>query len=127
MNNNKKLDIVFVKDDNSMFDLGSDRFTELFHKVDFAQDKRKALKLIYANDYDVLIHDVSVDYTNGATFINQIKQMKPTATIIALMSPKDESNVGEMIELGVDAFLLNPTDLDYALEAISHREPASTK
>lgn len=127
MNSNKKLDLIFVKDENSMFDLGSEKFTQLFHKVDFAPDKRKALKLIYDNDYDILLHDVSVDYTNGATFITQIKQMKPTATIIALLSPKDESKVGEMIELGVDAFLLNPSDLDYALETISQREPASTK
>jgi DNA-binding response OmpR family regulator len=115
----KKRDILFIKDENSEFDTNSSKFGELFNRADIALDKHKALKLIYANDYDMLIHDITVDYTDGFTFVKQIQQMKPTTAIFAFVAPKDEPLLGELMELNVDAYLLNPEDLTPALEHLS--------
>ncbi len=120
---NKQWNILFIQDDKSTLNSKSTAFTELFNKADIAQDKHKALKLIFANEYDIIIHDMSTDPIYGTSFTKQIKQMKPEQTQVALVSASDEEKIGGLIDLGVDAFLLTPDQLDQALEAISQMNP----
>ena len=118
----KKWNIIFIKAEDSKFNTESKKFQELFIKADFAIDENKALKLIYANNYDIIIHDISVDFINRSTFVEQIKQMKPRAASFAFVAPDDESKMGNLIELGIHAFVLNPEDLEPALEAIAEMD-----
>ena len=104
---NKKWNILFIKDEKSMFNTDSNVFADLFNKVDIALDRHKALKLIFANDYDIIIQDISTDPLYGTTFIKQIKQMKPTQVQVALVLASDEEKIGGLIDLGVNSFLLN--------------------
>lgn len=120
---NKKLNVLFIKDDKSKLDSGSKLFAELFNKVDIAPDAHKALKLIFANEYDVIINDITVNPIDGITFSKQIKQNKPDQNIVTLVALEDEDKLGGMIETGIHAFVLSPADLDQALEAISIFKP----
>lgn len=120
---NKKWNILFIKDDKSVLDSGSQALKDLFEKADIAPDKHKALKLIFANDYDIMIHDMTTDPIYGTSFAKQIKQMKPEQVQVALVSASDEEKIGGLIDLGVNAFLLTPEQLDQALEAISQMDP----
>ena len=113
------MNILFNKDTKSMFDSGSKMFTELFNKVDVAPDKHKALKLIFANDYDIIINDMSTNPVDGISFMKQIKDFKPQQNIVALVALEDEDKIGGLIETGIHAFILTPNDLDQALEAIA--------
>ena len=120
---NKKWNILFIKDEKSMFNTDSNVFADLFNKVDIALDRHKALKLIFANDYDIIIQDISTDPLYGTTFIKQIKQMKPTQVQVALVLASDEEKIGGLIDLGVNSFLLNAEQLPQALEAIADMNP----
>lgn len=119
---NKKLNVLFIKDDKSMMDSDSKMFTELFNKVDKAVDDHKALKLIFANEYDIVINDISVNPIDGITFSKQIKQNKPEQNIVTLVSLKDEDKIGGMIEAGIHSFVLSPEQFDQALEAIANMD-----
>ncbi len=114
-----KMNILFIKDEKTEFDSGSKMFTELFNKVDIAPDKHKALKLIFANDYDIIINDMSTNPIDGISFMKQIKDFKPKQNIVALAAPKDEDKIGGLIETGIHIFVLTSADLDQALEAIA--------
>lgn len=123
MNENKKLNVLFIKDDKSKLDSDSKVLTELYNKVDIAPDSHKALKLIFSNEYDVIINDITVNPIDGITFSKQIKQNKPEQNIVTLVALEDEDKLGGMIETGIHAFVLSPTDLDQALEAIAKFKP----
>ncbi|QSZ40766.1 response regulator [Sulfurimonas aquatica] len=120
---NKKWNILFIKDENSIFDTSSDVFADLFNKADVAPDRHKALKLIFANEYDIIIQDIGTDPIYGTTFIKQIKQMKPTQVQVAFVLTSDEEKIGGLIDLGVNSFLLEPQQLPLALEAVSQMNP----
>ena len=115
----KKMNILFNKDDKSLFDSNSQMFAELFNKIDVASDKHKALKLIFANDYDIIINDMSTNPIDGIMFMKQIKDFKPKQNIVALVVPEDEDKIGGLIETGIHIFVLTPNDLDPALETIA--------
>ena len=123
MSNAKKMDLVFIKDDKSMFDLGTEMFKTLFDKVEIVRDTNKALKFISRNPYHIVISDISVDPIDRITFVKQIKQLKPELIVAALVAPKDEGKIGGLIETGVHSFVLDPKQLDQALEVIAQMKP----
>jgi DNA-binding NtrC family response regulator len=123
MSNNKKMDLVFIKDNASKFDAGSEMFKVLFDKVEVVSDTNKALKFISKNPYHIVINDVSVHPIDGITFVKQIKQLKPELIVAALVAPEDEDKIGGLIETGVHSFVLIPEQLDQALEVIAQMKP----
>jgi len=118
-----KMDLLFIKDNKSMFDLSTNMFKELFDKVEIVSDTNKALKFISRNPFHIVISDVSVEPIDGITFIKQIKELKPELIVAALVASEDEDKIGGLIETGVHAFVLAPEQLDQALEVISQMKP----
>lgn len=123
MDTNQKWNILFIRNDKSLFDAENKQFSELFNSVDYAFNENKALKLMYKNNYDIIISDLSVDTLDGVAFMKQLKQMKPTQVIVALVLADDEEKIGGLIDLGINTFLLTPEALGQALEAISNMNP----
>ena len=123
MSSEKKMDVMFIKDEASDFDLNTDMFKVLFDKVEIVNDTNKALKFISKNPYHIVISDVSIHPIDGITFVKQIKQLKQELIVAALVAPKDEDKIGGLIETGVHAFVLEPEQLDQALEVVAGMKP----
>lgn len=120
---NKKWNILFVKDENTVLNADAKILSEHFNKVDIAPDRHKALKLIYANEYDIVINDITTDPIEGTVFIKQTKQMKPDLVQVSLVLDSDEEKIGGLIDAGINTFLLAPEQLEQALEAIADMDP----
>ena len=115
----EKMNILFNKDENTEFNADTITSSAFFNKVDVAPDRHKALKLIFANNYDIIINDISTNAIDGISFMLQIKDFKPKQNIVALVALEDEDKIGGLIETGIHIFVLTPADLEQALEAIS--------
>jgi len=122
MNTGKKWNVLFIKDDKSMFDSDTEMFNTLFNKVDKVIGRAGALKLFKSNDYDMVISDISVQPEEVA-FMKQLIDMKPEQTVFTLVSPKDTDKLYGIADLGIHAFELEPTQFDQALEAIAQFDP----
>ena len=122
MNTDKKWNVLFVKDELSMFDSDTKMFDELFNKVDKVLGRPGALKLFERNHYDIVIADISVRPEEVA-FMKQLRDLKPEQTIFVLVSPKDTDKLYGIADLGIHAFELDPTQFDQALETIAHFNP----
>ena len=122
MNTGKKWNILFIKDDKSMFDSDTNMFHTLFNKVDKVVGRAVALKLFNSNDYDIVIGDISVKPEEVA-FMKQLIDLKPEQTIFTLVSPKDTDKLYGIADLGIHAFELEPTQFDQALETIAQFNP----
>jgi len=122
MNTDKKWDLLFIEDDRSMFDAGTKMFDQLFNKVDKVLGKEEALTLFNANQYDIIIGDLSVE-PEGVALLKQIKDKKPEQAIFALVSPKDTDKLFGIADLGINAFELTPEQFDQALEQIAMFNP----
>ena len=122
MNMNKKWNVLFIKDDQSMFDSDTKMFDVLFNKVDKVLGRAGALKLFNSNDYDMVISDISVQPEEVA-FMKQLIDLKPEQTIFVLVSPKDTDKLYGIADLGIHAFELEPTQFDQALETIAQFNP----
>ncbi|EIF52050.1 response regulator [Sulfurovum sp. AR] len=122
MNRDKKRNLLFIQDERSEFDAETKMFNALFNRVDKVSGKEEALKLFDANDYDIVLCDLSVE-PEGAGLLKQMKDMKTEQTIFALVSPKDTDKLYGIADLGINAFELTPEYFDQALEQIAIFDP----
>ena len=118
----KKWNILFIQDDNSTFDLNTKMFDSLFNRVDIVSQKEEALKLFDKNQYDIVIGDLSV-VPEGVAFLKQIKDIKTQQSIFALVSPKDTDKLYSIADLGINAFELDASQFEQALETIAEFDP----
>ncbi len=117
-----KWNILFIKDDQSMFDTSSKLFDKLFDRADFVQGREETLKLFDANDYDIVIGDLSVE-PKELGLLKQLQDKKPQQCIFTLVAPKDTDKLYGIADLGINAFELTPDQFDQALEALAQFNP----
>lgn len=124
MSRDQKWNMLFIKDDRSMFDADTKAFDQLFMRVDKVAGREEALNLFEANQYDIVLSDLSVE-PEEAAFLKQMKDIKPEQTIFALISPKDTDKLYGIADLGINAFELTPEYFDQALEQIAIFDPST--
>ena len=122
MNTEKKWNILFIKEDKSLFDSETKMFTQLFNKVDKTIGTEKVFSLLNSSEYDMIIADISVD-PEGVVLLKQIKDKMPKQTIFALVSPKDTDKLYKIANFDINAFELIPEQFDQALEVIANFDP----
>ena len=119
---NKQWSLLFIEDERSMFDSGTQMFDQLFSRVEKALGKEEALKSFDAGQYDIVMGDLSVE-PERLGLLKQIKDKKPEQTIFAMVSPKDTDKLYGIADLGIHAFELSPDQFDQALETIAQLNP----
>lgn len=119
---NKKYNILFIKEEDSLLDSDTQIFDELFNKVDKTIDKEEALKLFDTNEYDMVVGDITVD-PEGIVLLKTIKGKKSEQTVFALLSPKDEDKLYQIANYDINAFELLPEQFEQALGALAEFDP----
>lgn len=120
-----KYNVLFIQDNNSLLNLKSELFNQLFNKVDFTLEKEEALELFHTNKYDIIIGDITVE-PKGVGLLKQIRDQKAEQIIFALVSPKDSEKLYKIADLNIHAFELIPEYFNLALEEISKFDPTQS-
>jgi DNA-binding NtrC family response regulator len=118
MSENQKWNMLFIKDERSLFNTETKAFDQLFNKVDKVIGREEALEFFDANTYDIVLCDLSVE-PEEVGLLKQMKDIKSEQTIFALISPKDTDKLYGIADLGINAFELTPEYFDQALEQIA--------
>jgi len=118
MNDNKQLDVLFIKDEKSKFDSETKMFEKLFRRVDISVGRENSLRKFDNNLYDMVICDLS-ENPEEIAFMKQLKDKKPKQTIFVFVDERDTPKVYGFADLGMNAFILSPDQFDAALEEIS--------
>ncbi len=92
---------------------------QLFNKADQAETTHAALKLMDSFEYDLLVYDITTNAKEGFQFSKHVRQMKPKLPIFVMVSPDDESQIGDLLDLGINAFVLTPDQFTQAMQTIA--------
>ena len=122
MDTNKKWNVLFIKDDESLFDSNTNAFDQLFNKVNKVVDSDKVPSLLQSDTYDIVISDLTIN-PNKILLLKQIKDKNPKQTIFALVAPQDSDKLYKIADLNINAFELIPEQFDIALEEIAKFNP----
>jgi diguanylate cyclase (GGDEF)-like protein len=110
----KKLNILYVEDDETLQEATMMVLGNLFGSVDLAKDGLEGLELYKEKKefYDILITDIQMPKMDGIEMVENIKEIDFNQSIVVTSAHNESNLLVELISLNVDGFALKPIDTD---------------
>ena len=118
----KNLNILYVEDDLNFREETCDIFEDYFSNIDIASDGEKGLKkyLEYfkksSKYYDIVITDINMPKMDGIELTKAIYKENINQPIIVVSAHNESKYLLELINLGIEQFLMKPLELDKIIE-----------
>lgn len=120
----KEISVLLVEDEKEVAMEMKNLLVEIFKKVDIAFDGQEALNCYFnyfkenKNHYDLIISDISMPNMNGIDLSKQIKNINPAQKIVILSAHNEVDNLMDLIDIGINQFILKPFNYDDFFEKI---------
>ncbi len=83
-----------------------------------ASDGEEALQMIEQNTPDVLLLDMEMPLLNGVEVTKQIRKRYPNMAVLALSGYDDRSYILELLQLGVNGYLIKDEAMETIVDAV---------
>ncbi|NOX16247.1 MAG: response regulator transcription factor [Epsilonproteobacteria bacterium] len=123
-NATKNFNVLFVEDDLSFLKETKMVFQELFYSVDSAIDGEEGLKKyktfldLKKTSYDIVITDISMPSMDGIELTKEIYKINKNQSIIIISAHDESKYLLELINIGIEQFLIKPIDFDILLNVL---------
>ncbi len=120
----KKINILFVEDDEGISKEMGFLLGDIFSRVDISADGKDGLNKYNEyhkiNDkyYDLIITDIQMPNMNGIEMIKNIYNINPSQKIIVLSAHNESNYLMELVNIGISQFVLKPIDYNSFLFTI---------
>jgi len=107
----KSLNILFVEDDDKLRKNLENTLSHVFKNVYSAGNGLEALALYEENGCDLVLTDINMPEMNGIELIEELRKKDKELPIVVLSAHNESQYYIELINLGVDGFVLKPMNL----------------
>ncbi|MDF1879997.1 response regulator [Sulfurimonas sp. MAG313] len=114
-----ELSLLYVEDDEPLRGETAKLFSHLFQDVDLAENGKVALDMYKDKDYDLVVTDIDMPIMDGLKLCQEIRTINPLQSIIVTSAHDDSSYLLELIDIGIDKFILKPLDMQKFLFTLS--------
>ena len=115
--------ILYVEDDPFTRELFEELLHELFGKVIIAVDGGDALKKYCEYPVDLVITDITMPGADGFTLTKAIREIDKQVPVLMLSAYKETDYFMKAIDIGIDAYLLKPLDIERFLATLKRLIP----
>ena len=121
MNNNTEVKVLIIDDHQILIDGVKKLLSQSrFKVVAEAKNKAEAMSALLNNEIDIVICDISIpDINSGILLIEEIRNKFPKIKIVVLTMHDERSIVHDVINNGINAYLLKNINLTQLLEALN--------
>jgi YesN/AraC family two-component response regulator len=118
----KQLTLLFIEDDINFQQETKEILKDLFYHVDTALDGEEGLKKYLdfydknSKPYDIIVTDINMPKLNGIKLIKKIYAKNKKQPIIVLSAHNESKYLRELINIGIEQFLIKPFDYNQILE-----------
>ena len=114
----ENLSVLFVEDDSKLREHTQSLLATLFRQVDTASNGKEGFEVFEKNNYDIVISDIYMPEADGITLSRLIRQKHPEQPIIIISAHEESHYLIDLINLGIDHFILKPMDINQFLTVI---------
>ncbi|MGB3222912.1 MAG: response regulator [Desulforhopalus sp.] len=122
-----KASVLVVDDDTTMREILDFYLQRQGLVVSIAENGRRAIQLIQANQYDLVITDMEMGSVNGLEVVRFAKTYRPDIFVIMITGNYEVGLRKDAFRLGVDDFLYKPFDLASLFRRLPDHFLESTK
>ncbi len=109
------LKILYVEDDRELRQNTHRLLASFFNVIDTAENGLEGLKKYRQGTFDLVLTDINMPIMNGVKMVEQIKAANPRQVIIVISAHDESRYLLDLINLGVDYFVLKPLDINQFL------------
>lgn len=120
----RELSVLFVEDEENLRQEMSEVLDDIFESVTLAQDGKEGWEKYcsfyetYGRYPDIIISDINMPYLSGVEMSKKILSVNPEQMIVILSAYDETKYVLELLNMGVDAYVLKPIDHKTFLETL---------
>lgn len=118
----KKVSILIVDDDLGMTETLSDILDDMDYDVAVAGDGYRAIEMIGAMAYDIVLMDIKMPGINGVETFKEVKRISPSTKVIMMTAYSVEDLIKEALEGGAYGIIYKPLDIDKVMDFIEKAE-----
>ncbi len=118
VNYSSDLTLLYVEDDTATLARNQEVLQLFFRRVDLAVDgteglaKYRQMRESCGCDYDVVMTDILIPNMDGIDLCREIRLLNPEQSIIVLSAHRDTGSLFELINMGVQHYLLKPLAIE---------------
>jgi DNA-binding response OmpR family regulator len=112
------MNLLLVEDDLDLQKQLQTFLSRFFGRVDTACNGVEALMLYDERRYDVILTDLTMPSMGGAELSKRIRWINKSQHIIVLSAHSDGEKLIELINIGIDGFLLKPINMERILQQL---------
>lgn len=116
LSENKK--ILYVEDDLVIRDEISSLLSNFFDCIHKASNGQEALKIYNQYRIDIVITDLKMPIMGGIELTKRLKEINPSQHIIVISAHSEIEYLVELIDLGINSFLIKPISLNNLLNTL---------
>lgn len=109
--------VLLVDDDETIRDTLYELLSE-FYVCQTAETAEKAFARLEADEYDVVLTDISMPGLSGLELLGHVRQKFPETPVIIISGIGDQEHAQGLIRLGAFDFLLKPFTLDVVEKSV---------
>jgi two-component system, NtrC family, response regulator PilR len=109
--------LLVVDDDQTVRDLLYDLFV-YEHRCHTTDSVEKALALLDAEFYDLVLTDISMPGLSGVELLGMVRQRYPDTPVIIISGIADQEHARGLMKLGAFDYLLKPFRLETVEESV---------
>ena len=109
--------VLIVDDDETIRDTLYELLSELY-VCQTAETAEKAFARLEADEYDVVLTDISMPGLSGLELLGHVRQKFPDTPVIIISGIGDQEHAQGLIRLGAFDFLLKPFSLDVVEKSV---------
>jgi len=106
-----QLNLLYVEDDENLRKETAKLFGHLFNSVDLATNGKIGLEMFLKKKYDLIVTDINMPVMGGVELCRNIREIDSRMTIIITSAHDESSYLLELIDIGIDKFILKPLDM----------------
>jgi YesN/AraC family two-component response regulator len=114
-----EMKVLLVEDDVAIQQQLKSFLLRFFSHVDTANHGFEALELYDAYPYDFIITDLTMPLMGGIELSAHIRGINPNQKILVVSAHSESEKLIELINIGVDGFMLKPINVTAVLEVLS--------
>jgi DNA-binding NtrC family response regulator len=109
--------VLVVDDDDTIRDTLYELLSETY-VCQTAETAEKAFARLEADEYDVVLTDISMPGLSGLELLGQIRQRFPNTPVIIISAISDQEHAEGLIKLGAFDYLLKPFSLEVVEKSV---------
>lgn len=113
------MNIMLVEDDVLLQEQLKLFLARFFACVDTASNGEEALIKYEQKEYDLIFTDLTMPYMGGIELSQKIKSINESQHIVVLSAHSESDKLIELINIGVDGFLLKPIDVTLVIKQLT--------